>query len=59
MLNRSQPGLVKLSPSLPLPLIERPDRGRPTRHWAVGPHHQHIYKWAREPRFISKFKPYT
>jgi hypothetical protein len=59
MLDSSQPGAVKPSPGLPLRLTERPDRGRRTCYWALGPRHQCIYKWAREPMFISQSKPYT
>jgi hypothetical protein len=53
------PGPVKLSPGLPLPLTERPDRGCPTRHCAVGPCRQCLYKWAQESRIVSHSKPYT
>jgi hypothetical protein len=52
MLDRSPPGPVKLSPGLPLP--QRPDRGRPTHYWAVGPRRQHLYKWACESRFVGQ-----
>jgi hypothetical protein len=51
------PGSVKPSPGLPLPLPQRPDRGHPTRYWAVGPRRQRLYKWAREPRFDSQSNP--
>jgi hypothetical protein len=47
------PGPVKPSPGLSLPLTERPDRGRPMHYWAMGPRRQRLYKWARELRFIE------
>jgi hypothetical protein len=36
-----------------LSLTERPDPGRPMCHWTVSPCRQHLYKWARESRFVS------
>jgi hypothetical protein len=50
-------GPVKLSPGLPLPLTERPDRRCPTCYWVVGPCRQRLYKWTRESRFISESNP--
>jgi hypothetical protein len=57
MLDRSQPGPVKPSPGLPLPLTECPYRGRPMCYWAVGPCRQRLYKWARESRFVGSPNP--
>jgi hypothetical protein len=51
-LDRSPPGPVKLSPGLSL--AQRPDRGRPTCYWAVGPHRQRLYMWAREPMLVDQ-----
>jgi hypothetical protein len=46
------PGPVKPSPGLPLPLIECPDQGRPTCPWVVGPRCQGIYKGACKPKLV-------